>query len=154
MPEAATGKVERGAHRYPVRVYFEDTDTAQMVYHANYLRFMERARTEVLRLCGVSQSVSMSGEPREALGYAVKSCALEFLAPARLDDLLEVRTETSDVGAAFIDFRQDIWRGDTAIASAVVRVVCLDGRGKPRRQPAHLIARLDSILPVRSLAKA
>ncbi len=154
MSEWMSGTVEGGMHRLPVRVYFEDTDTARMVYHANYLRYMERARTELLRLLGVSQSATMSGEAGDVMGFAVKSCSVEFRSPARLDDLLEVRTVNNGVGAAYIDFGQDIWRNRTPIAEAQVRVVCLDHRGKPRRQPAALVARLNSMLPIRDTAKA
>ena len=149
-----SGTVEDGMHRLPVRVYFEDTDTARMVYHANYLRYMERARTELLRLIGVSQSATMSGETGDVMGFAVKSCQVEFRTPARLDDLLEVRTVNNGVGAAYIDFGQDIWRDETPIAEARVRVVCLDGKGKPRRQPADLLTRLNTMLPTRDTAKA
>jgi acyl-CoA thioester hydrolase len=152
MAEWMSGRVERGEHRFPVRVYFEDTDTAHMVYHANYLRFMERARTELLRLLGVTQSATMAAP--DGLGFAVRRCAVEFRAPARLDDLLEVRTVNNGVGAAYIDFRQDIWRDETPIAEGRVRVVCLDTRGRPRRQPADLVSRLTDLLPVRPLAKA
>jgi acyl-CoA thioester hydrolase len=154
MSDWMSGTVDRGMHRFPVRVYFEDTDTARMVYHANYLRYMERARTELLRLAGVSQFETMSGEGAGVMGYAVKSCQVEFRAPARLDDLLEVRTVNNGVGAAYIDFGQDIWRDETPIAEARVRVVCLDGKGKPRRQPADLVARLKTMLPTRDTAKA
>ena len=154
MSEWMSGTVNHGMHRLPVRVYFEDTDTARMVYHPNYLRYMERARTELLRLMGVSQSATMSGEGAGVMGFAVKSCQVEFLAPARLDDLLEVRTVNNGVGAAYIDFGQDIWRDATPIAEARVRVVCLDGKGKPRRQPADLVARLETMLPTRDTAKA
>lgn len=153
MSEALSGRVENGVHRFPVRVYFEDTDTAHMVYHANYLRFMERARTELLRLVGVNQSATMRAGP-DTMGFAVKSCSLNFRTPARLDDLLEVRTVNNGVGAAYIDFGQDIWRDETPIAEAHVRVVCLDGRGKPRRQPVDLVTRLNTMLPIRDTAKA
>lgn len=154
MSEWMSGTVDQGVHRLSVRVYFEDTDTARMVYHANYLRYMERARTELLRLAGVSQYETMHGEGAEVMGFAVKSCHVEFRTPARLDDLLEVRTVNNGVGAAYIDFGQDIWRNETPIAEARVRVVCLDGKGKPRRQPADLIARLKTMLPTRDTAKA
>ncbi|MEN3974818.1 YbgC/FadM family acyl-CoA thioesterase [Emcibacter sp. SYSU 3D8] len=154
MSDWMSGTVSEGMHRFPVRVYFEDTDTAQMVYHANYLRYMERARTELLRLVGVSQYVAMRGDVGSVLGFAVKNCHVEFRAPARLDDLLQVRTVNNGVGAAYIDFGQDIWRNDTPIAEARIRVVCLDGKGKPRRQPTDLIARLKTMLPPRDTAKA
>ena len=154
MAEWMSGTVEDGVHRLPVRVYFEDTDTARMVYHANYLRYMERARTELLRLIGVSQFESMHQRETGVMGFAVKSCQVEFRTPARLDDLLEIRTVNNGVGAAYIDFGQDIWRDETPIAEARVRVVCLDGKGKPRRQPADLVARLKTMLPTRDTAKA
>jgi acyl-CoA thioester hydrolase len=154
MSDWMSGTVRDGVHRLPVRVYFEDTDTARMVYHANYLRYMERARTELLRLIGVSQFESMHERSSDVMGFAVKSCHVEYRTPARLDDLLEVRTVNNGIGAAYIDFGQDIWRDETPIAEAQVRVVCLDHRGKPRRQPADLVARLNTLLPIRDTAKA
>ena len=145
----ASGRVVDGVHLLPVRVYFEDTDSANMVYHANYLHFMERARTEVLRLCGVSLSATMAQTGADSLRYAVSRCAIDYLAQAQLDDMLEVRTVARGLGAAYLDVSQDIWRGDVPVTRAEVRVVCLGSDGKPRRQPRDLIARLKDLLPIK-----
>ena len=149
QPASAAGQVVDGAHILPVRVYFEDTDSANMVYHANYLHFMERARAEVLRLCGVSLSATMAQSGPESMRYAVSRCAIDYLAQARLDDMLDVRTVARGIGAAYLDVSQDIWRGDRPVTKAEVRVVCLGSDGRPRRQPRDLVARLKDLLPIK-----
>jgi len=154
QPGQAAGTVVDGVHLLPVRVYFEDTDSANMVYHANYLRFMERARTEILRACGVSLSAAMERPGPDAMRYAVSHCEIDYLAQAKLDDLLEVRTIARGVGAAYLDVSQDIWRGDTPITRGKIRVVCLNDKGMPRRQPRDLIDRLQAMLPVTPVKKA
>lgn len=101
------------AHRYPVRVYYEDTDAGGIVYHANYLRFAERGRTEALRDLGVPHA-EMSA--LHGLFFMVRRIKVDYLAPARLDDSLVVETTTLAVGAAKVDLRQDVLRaGDGAL---------------------------------------
>ncbi len=116
-------------HLFPVRVYYEDTDFSGAVYHANYLRFMERARTELLRSRGVHQGVAISGRKGEAFGFVVRRMEIDFLKPARMDDELIVETVAKNVGGATIDLTQRVLRGEELLASAKVRIGCVvDGR--------------------------
>ena len=122
-----------------VRVYYEDTDAGGVVSHANYLRYLERARTEGLRQLGYSQQ-----QLRDAAGvlFVVVSCSIQFKQPARLDDLLEVRSNVRLTGAASLEFVQDIYRqGDAPVllVTATVRVACLESASyRPSRLPASL----------------
>ena len=122
------------AHRYPVRVYYEDTDAGGIVYHANYLRFAERGRTEALRDLGVPHA-EMSA--LHGLFFMVRRIKVDYLAPARLDDSLVVETSTLAVGAATVDLRQDVVRaGDgTLLARLELQLVC--GRISDQR-PARI----------------
>lgn len=116
-------------HTHPVRVYYEDTDFSGAVYHANYLRFMERARTEFLRARGIEQGAVLAGETDEKFGFVVRAMTIDFLRPARMDDLLSVETRVEKLGAAALDLDQRVMRGDELLASARVRVACvIDGR--------------------------
>lgn len=137
----AAGRIRDGGHEMAVRVYYEDTDAAQMVYHAGYLRFAERARTELLRVQGISQA-----HLREVhgLGFAVRRCEIDYRAPARLDDLLLVRTRVQAHTRVQATLAQAIVHaGDgRAIADLVVNVVCLDTRGRPARMPGPVVAAL------------
>ena len=142
-----SGTILNGVHHFSVRVYFEDTDTGGIVYHANYLKYMERARTEILRLCGLEQSASTA---KEDVGYAVRSCNVEFLVPAVLDDVLEVRSTLLKIGGAYLDAEQDIWRGDDQLTKGTVRAVCINNQGAPRRHPRDVIDRMATILPITS----
>src|SRR5207248_7363648 len=106
------GEIRAGRHVMPVRVYYEDTDFSGVVYHANYLRFMERGRTNYLRLIGVGHRAMFEEAQKEAPGFAfvVRSLQIEFLKPARMDDVLEVVTVPVDVKGASIMLRQQIMR--------------------------------------------
>ncbi len=95
------------AHVFPVRVYYEDTDTAGIVYYANYLKFAERARTEMLRAAGIEQRVLAE---ETGVAFAVRSCSADYLAPARLDDLLEIRTRVAGLQGATIEMEQSVTR--------------------------------------------
>jgi acyl-CoA thioester hydrolase len=124
-------------HRWPIRVYYEDTDLAGVVYYANYLRFLERARTEWARERGVDQG-RMRDE--EGLVFAVRRVEADYLSPARFDDLLEVRTAVEGTTGARVVLGQEVWRGEHRLLSARVTLVAMDGQGKPRRIPARLLA--------------
>lgn len=125
---------------WPVRVYYEDTDAGGVVYHTGYIRYFERARTEWLRALGYSQK-QLAEE--EGVLFTVVDLQIQYRKPARLDDLLEVRT-TARVGGASVDFAQQVLAADgSVLASGQVRVACVDARGmRPRRLPADLAARL------------
>ena len=119
-------------HVHPLRVYYEDTDAAGIVYYANYLRFIERGRTEFLRTLGHDQHALM----REGVAFAVRSVSAEFLRPAKLDDLLRVETEVASLGRAQMTFVQRILRDTELLLDAKIRVVCIDPvRGKPIPMP-------------------
>jgi acyl-CoA thioester hydrolase len=126
-------------HLLPIRVYYEDTDLAGIVYYANYLRFIERARTEWVRVLGVDQ-VAMKAE--QGVVFAVRRVEADYLVPARFDDVLEVRTEVREVGGARIVLSQDIWRGDSRLFASVVTLVALRADGGAARLPAGLRKRL------------
>jgi acyl-CoA thioester hydrolase len=122
---------------WPIRVYYEDTDAGGVVYHSNYLKFLERARSEWLRALGYEQDRLMSDEK---VVFAVRSVAIDYLRPARFNDELTVRTKVGKLGAASIEFGQRIERaGDQTISTAVVVVVCIDLQNfRPRALPDNI----------------
>jgi acyl-CoA thioester hydrolase len=120
-------------HRFPVRVYFEDTDLSGVVYHANYLRYMERARSDMLRLAGIDQRAAFeAGEG----AYAVADLRIRYAAPARLDDDLLVATRLRQVRAAAVVIHQRVSRGGETLTEAEVTAALVAPNGRPRRQPA------------------
>ncbi len=130
-------------HAFPVRVYYEDTDFSGVVYHASYLRFMERGRTEMLRARGVSQGTSLSAEPGDRFGFAVRAMTIDFRRPARMDDLLTIETQVVEIGGASMELAQRVTRGDDLLVEATVRIACVvDGR--PCRIPAAIRASLSA----------
>jgi acyl-CoA thioester hydrolase len=127
----------------PVRVYYEDTDAGGVVYYANYLRYLERARTEWLRHLGVGQAELMT---QAGLAFAVRSLTTEFLLPARLDDALEVVSRIEELGRAQVVFDQRVLRGEELLLTARVRVACLDlKRGKATAVPKELHEQLKQL---------
>ncbi len=134
----ASGLFERGEHCFPLRVYFEDTDLSGLVYHANYLRYMERARSDMLRLLAIDQRAAQA---RGEGAYAVTDVAIRYRAPARLDDDLLVRSRVTQVSPARCVIAQSVWRDATELTRGSVTVAFLDPAGRPRRQPADWIAR-------------
>jgi acyl-CoA thioester hydrolase len=132
--KALDGEIRDGRHHMSVRVYYEDTDFSGIVYHANYLRFMERGRTNHLRLLGAGHRALFEQAEREAPGFAfvVRSMQIEFLKPARMDDVLDVVTAPEEVKGASITLHQRILRGDELLVEAHVRVAFVaDGRARP-----------------------
>nr|WP_306229016.1 tol-pal system-associated acyl-CoA thioesterase [Aurantimonas sp. CSK15Z-1] len=123
-----------------VRVYFEDTDFSGVVYHARYLHFMERARTDFLRLRGIDHRTLAAGGFGEPMAFAVRHMDIDFLRPARIDDILEVRTETLLLGGARIVLGQEIRLGATTLVTAKVKVAVISPEGKPRRMPERVMA--------------
>jgi acyl-CoA thioester hydrolase len=123
-----------------LRIYYEDTDFSGRVYHASYVRFMERGRTEWLRALGFEHGV-LSDE--QGLVFAVRGLEIEYLAPALMDDVLRVETHLIGIRGAVIEFAQNILRGEEKITEAKVRVAALRS-GRPTRIPQELRARLDA----------
>ncbi len=130
-----SGKLDNGTHILPVRVYYEDTDFSGVVYHASYLRFLERGRTDFLRLAGVDQS-TLHAEG-EGLIFAVRRMTIDFVRPARMDDVLVIETRTEEVRGASLVIAQKILRDGEVIVSADVRVAAIAG-GRPARIPDGL----------------
>ncbi|MGH6771194.1 MAG: tol-pal system-associated acyl-CoA thioesterase [Xanthobacteraceae bacterium] len=131
---ALDGEIRGGRHVMPVRVYYEDTDFSGAVYHASYLRFMERGRTNFLRLLGADQRALFEQTEQEAPGFAfvVRSMQIEFLKPARMDDLLDVVTKTAEVKGASIVLHQQVTRGGEVLIEAQVKVAFVaGGRAQP-----------------------
>jgi acyl-CoA thioester hydrolase len=127
---------------FPVRVYYEDTDAAGVVYYANYLKFMERARTEWLAALGFPLAAF---EREHGVVFVVHRCEIDYLLPARLNDTLDVSVEPVKRGAATILARQDVRRGNDVLTSALVTLACLDAeRWRPARIPARLAAILEN----------
>lgn len=127
---------------WPVRVYYEDTDAGGIVFYANYLKFFERARTEWLRAFGIEQQLLLDGDQT---AFVVRNVTLDYRAPARLDDLLEIRTRVAHLGRASIDFSQEAWCGDVLLNSAEVKVACVNkATMRPRALPDALIAKLSA----------
>lgn len=134
------GRVEAGVHRLPIRVYYEDTDFTGIVYHANYLKFAERGRTDFLRLTGVHHSELLERDP--PLAFAVHKMEIDFITPARIDELLVVETRYVAARGARLEIEQVILRDETPIWRALVRAACIDTDGRPKRLPASLIEAL------------
>lgn len=124
-----------GTHRHPVRVYYEDTDFSGVVYHAGYLRFLERGRTEYLRAAGIDQSALQAGGL--PLVFAVRRLSVEFIRPARMDDLLAVDTRAAELRGASLVMAQRILRDGTELVTAQVHVAAL-ADGRPVRLPEAL----------------
>lgn len=120
------------AHRFALRVYFEDTDVAGIVYYANYLRFMERARSDMLRAVGIDQRAAM--ERGEGV-YAVAELGIRYRGSAKLDDALLVVSEVVEVRAAACVIHQRVMRGDELLADATVTAAFVSPEGRPKRQP-------------------
>jgi len=130
-------------HRYGLRVHWEDTDAAGIVYYANYLRFIERARSDLVRRAGVDQRALLE---QPGIAFQVKRCEIEYLAPARLDDELEVATRLGRLGGASLELRQVVRRDGVPLVDALVRLACVDRTGRPRRLPGEVRRALEPYL--------
>lgn len=122
-------------HRFPVTVYYEDTDLGAIVYHANYLKFIERARSDWVRGLGIDQNALRE----RGIVFAVHRIEADFLSPAKLDDQLEVRTSAGRASGVRMGLHQEVWRGETCLFRATVTLVCMNAAGKPQRLPPELI---------------
>ena len=139
----ADGEMRGRAHHFPLRVYFEDTDVAGIVYYANYLRFIERARSDLLRLMGVDQRAALEGG--EGV-YAVAEASVKYRTPARLGDDLVVVTEIEAVRAASVLIHQRVMRAGEIVADARVTAAFLSPEGRPRRQPREWTQAFERLL--------
>jgi acyl-CoA thioester hydrolase len=136
---AISGELTERGHRLFARVYFADTDFSGVVYHARYLEFLERGRSDFLRLSGVHHTKLAAGEMGEKLVWVVRRMEIDFKTPARIDDILTVETETESVSGARIFMRQHIRRGDEPIVVARVEAAIISETGRPRRFPREWV---------------
>jgi len=142
------GAIRDGRHHMQIRVYYEDTDFSGIVYHASYLRFMERGRTNHLRLMGAEQQALFAKAPQESPGFAfvVRSMQIDFLKPARMDDVLEVETWPVAVKGASIMLAQEVRRGEEVLVTAQVRVAFISqGRAQPIPKALRTLLKADVI---------
>ena len=131
------------AHHFAVRVYFEDTDLSGIVYHANYLRFMERARSDMLTCAGIDQRAAHdAGEG----SYALADLAIKYVSPAKLDDALLVISSVTEIRAAGCRIHQRVMRGDQIVTDAAVLAVFLTPQGRPRRQPRAWVEAFERLI--------
>src|ERR1700676_2639782 len=140
------GEIRDGRHVLTLRVYYEDTDFTGIVYHANYLRYMERGRTNYLRLIGADHRALFEATEKEAPGFAfvVRSMNIDFLKPARMDDVLDIVTEPEVVKGASTIVRKRIMRGNELLVEARVRVAFISGgRARPIPKPLRIAMRAD-----------
>jgi acyl-CoA thioester hydrolase len=142
-PAPPSGLFDGPRHLFPVRIYFEDTDLSGVVYHANYLRYMERARSDMLRLARIDQR----GEQESGSGaWAVTELAIKYRLPARLDDVLTVESTVTAVRGASVDIAQIVRRGDLILTDAHITAAFVSPEGRARRQPTGWADRFRAIM--------
>jgi acyl-CoA thioester hydrolase len=143
---ALDGELKDGRHTQVVRVYYEDTDFTGIVYHANYLRYMERGRTNYLRLIGADHRLLFEQTEKEAPGFAfvVRAMTIDFRKPARMDDILQIVSDPVEVKGASVTIRQKVMRGEDVLVEAQVKVAFISGgRAKPIPKPLRIAMQAD-----------
>jgi acyl-CoA thioester hydrolase len=141
---AFSGWFDGTTHILPVRIYYEDTDMSGIVYHANYLRYCERGRSDFLRMAGVRHLVMMEGEQK--LVWTLRRITLDYARPARIDDLLQVRTRYTEMAGARLVGEQEIYKGDDLLCTARIEAAVITMDGRPRRIPADIRAKMEPYL--------
>jgi acyl-CoA thioester hydrolase len=128
------GRIEGRKHILPIRVYHEDTDFTGLVYHANYLKFCERGRSDFVRMAGIRQTGMFEGEGgNEAAAFVVRHMDVDFLKPARMDDVLEIVTSVAELGGATMTLLQEVTREETVLCRLLVKIVLISQSGKVMR---------------------
>jgi acyl-CoA thioester hydrolase len=136
-----SGMLTPSGHRIMARVYFADTDFSGVVYHARYLEFLERGRSDFLRLAGIHHTELADGKHGEKIVWVVRRMEIDFRAPARIDDILTIDTRTDSISGARIFMAQQIRRGDEVLIDARVEAAIIGEIGRPRRFPKEWIER-------------
>jgi len=142
--EALSGTMEDRIHVIFTRVYYEDTDALGLVYYANYLKFMERGRTDMLRLMGIGRHDPEASEG-EGL-FVVRRCIIDYLAPAKLDDVLEIRTCIAGIGGASLDLAQAVCRDGKTLVMGQIKIACIGENGRPRKISPKIRQKLQHLL--------
>jgi acyl-CoA thioester hydrolase len=146
-----SGHLADGRHVLPLRIYYEDTDAAGIVYYANWLRFLERGRTELLRVLG--QEHSALREER-GINWVVRRCTIDYLKPARLDDTIEIVTRCGELRGASLDMIQEACRQGETLVHAELMVACMNASGRPVRLPVQVRAALTQVSAKNAAAAA
>jgi acyl-CoA thioester hydrolase len=136
-------KMDKKIHTFPIRIYYEDTDTAGVVYYANYLKFAERARTEALRSVGIDQSNLFS---EHKIGFVVRRCVMVFLKPAKLDDLLTIETKLHDINKVSLNMIQNIKLGGETLVELEIKLAVVDEKMKLAKLPEIIQKAMQGIL--------
>ena len=142
MKTPTTGRIEGGRHVLPLRIYYEDTDAQGIVYYANWLRFLERGRTELLRMLGLEHSALRADS---GISWVVRRCTIDYLRPARLDDTVEILTGCGELRGASLHMLQEARRGEETLVRADLLIACMDEAGRPMRLPAPVKAALAQV---------
>jgi acyl-CoA thioester hydrolase len=129
-----SGRIEGGRHVLPLRIYYEDTDAQGIVYYANWLRFLERGRTELLRALGLEHSALRA---ESGLNWVVRRCTIEYLKPARLDETIDILTGCGEMRGASLDMIQEARRGGDLLVRAELLIACMGEHGRPARLPVR-----------------
>ena len=132
MTAPTTGRIEGGQHILPLRIYYEDTDAQGIVYYANWLRFLERGRTELLRMIGLEHSALQAAS---GINWVVRRCTIDYLKPARLDETIDIVTACGEMRGASLDMIQEARRGAEVLVRAELLVACMGESGRPARLP-------------------
>jgi acyl-CoA thioester hydrolase len=140
----SAGRIEGRVHVLPVRIYYEDTDFTGLVYHANYLRYFERGRSDFLRVAGVRHNELLADA--DPWGFAVRRMEIDFLKPARIDDELVVRTAYETIKGPRLFASHELVRGDEVLVKAAVEACCISLTGRPKKPPALLVDALKPFL--------
>jgi len=141
-----SGFIKDGEHIRPLRVYYEDTDAGGIVYHANYLKFMERARSDMLRLMGLHQGEMLKFLGPDDIKFVVVRTEVDYIMPARLDDDITVRTRVAQLGRASVMMAQVIYRSDDILARGKIKVAILNEQNKPTRLSKNIVQKLNILM--------
>lgn len=144
------GRIDGETHVLPIRIYFEDTDFAGVVYHANFVKFCERGRSDFIRLLGIHHQSLANPDAGEPAVFVVRRIEIDYLKPGRLDDILEVVTACAEIGGASLTLAQEVRRGETVLVRAKIVVVLVGSTGKPQRIGGLIRAALERFVNQRA----
>jgi acyl-CoA thioester hydrolase len=149
LGKGLAGELTASGHLLRQRVYFEDTDFTGIVYHARYLHFLERGRTDFLRLVGIHHVEIDNGLHGERLAWVVRRMTIDFVSPARIDDILSIETRVEEISGARIVMAQRVCREERLLVQARVEAAIVNGEGRPRRFPQGWTARFPAAAPLK-----
>lgn len=138
-----SGIINNKIHHFPIRVYYEDTDVGGVVYYANYMKYMERARSEMLRMLGIDQAAMLDYNNAEDVSFVVRRAEIDYKGAAQFDDCLVVKTEIIDVRGASIIMKQEIFKDDISLIESIIKAAVVGANGKTKRLPHSIKEKLE-----------